>query len=124
MQCYLCGTELNDKQAVQYVIISVKDKYEYVCARCRSLMDTCYMCEHSSKCAFNEDTSGIPKQTARRVRQGNIAIQTVEYNPELVKKTCAQCTCYDPVDGVDGAWACNKEYKTCGKFDCCIEKLK
>lgn len=123
MQCYLCGTELNEKQPVQYVIVPMRGQYKYVCGRCKALFNTCNVCVHGAHCAYQEDNSGLPKQVAHEVRQGNMVMQTVGYNPELVKKTCAQCKCNDAVEGVDGARACNREFATCVNCEM-IDELK
>lgn len=83
-----------------------------ICDSCASYLGTCYWCENFIHCAFEEDTSGLPKKVSKQIQQGPQIFVTVTKNPEIVRKTCQNgCKCYDAKNG------CLREInQTCGNY--------
>lgn len=105
--CRVCGRPLLDSSVYD------PEKKEYICPQCfSSFYKTCIMCQNSIGCAFENDTSGIPKQIQKQIQRGPSVIVTMINNPDLVEKTCKnECSCWNPEIG------CLRQItQTCGHY--------
>lgn len=85
-----------------------------VCASCAQALSTCAGCKYNT-CEFEQNPDPMPKMVMQQVRQGNAIMQASVKNPERIKKFCIDCKCWDTEE-----CACNKEFNTCGRYDCIL----
>lgn len=108
--CAICGQEMLKENSI--LDFKNGDHVRVICQKCNELLNTCTLCQHGQKCAFDDDPSPIPKLIQKQVRQGPMISVTQVMNPERVAITCTKgCICYDPENG------CLRQYNTCGKCD-------
>lgn len=90
--CKVCG-----RPCPRDAIICTEPTVYVLCKHCYSFVGTCAFCSESKKlCAFETDSSPIPKQVQQTIRQGNMVMQTVVNNPERVRVTCQNgCKCWN-----------------------------
>lgn len=81
------------------------------CVECYRKWDTCALCIHGSKCAFETDPSPLPKIVQKTIRQGNMTVQQTVKNPDRIRELCQfSCPCFDEEFG------CFKENGYCTKY--------
>ena len=73
------------------------DEFIQLCERCEAALsqNQCQVCGNGSYCAFQQDQScTLPPYITRQERQGNAVVQFQQKNPERVKQTCGNCSCF------------------------------
>ena len=106
--CGVCGKYII---GASFLESTGNNRYLELCAQCVKAINTCAGCKNSTRCAFEEDPSPLPKIVTQSFRQGNTVVQTQVRNPERVRLLCENCPCWDINDK-----ACNREFNNCGGY--------
>lgn len=92
-------TDITCDKCGHSVQASIIDDSRILCPECNQKLNTCFFCSWINHCAFDEDVT-LPKTVQQKIQNGSQIFITEVRNPELEKKTCHQCKCYDTENSV------------------------
>lgn len=103
IQCEMCG-----RPTEQQIFCPDGDIWHILCLNCASWLNSCNFCKEANTCAFENNSSSIPKMIQQRIQQGPITSVVMVKNPELVRQTCQSgCPCYSP------EFECMRQFNYC-----------
>lgn len=106
-ECDICHRQIHHTE----VIYDSKSN-KIVCSDCCNRLSTCDNCHNGPICLFETDSSPLPKQIQKQIRQGNMIGQTIIKNPDRILITCKKgCPCWDAETE-----SCNKQLRYCANI--------
>lgn len=106
-ECDICHRQIHHTE----VIYDSKSN-KIVCSDCCNRLSTCDNCHNGNICLFETDSSPLPKQIQKQIRQGNMIGQTIIKNPDRILITCKKgCPCWDAETE-----SCNKQLRYCANI--------
>lgn len=94
-------------------------KGKMFCSDCVRLFGTCTMCEHSTKCEFNDNPAPIPPVVTKHIRNqtpNGYMEQIIQVpNPQRIKAMCIEpkCICCDHDEERPH---CMRQFGTCANY--------
>lgn len=90
--CEICG---NPTTIATSAILLEDEQNHILCAKCSKELGYCSTCAQSLTCDFETNPSPLPKVVMQTTRSGNMVTQQQIMNPERIKITCHNCTCWN-----------------------------
>lgn len=118
--CDRCGVQIEQKDSV--VFVKNTESINIFCRKCSGLFGTCYFCEHSAHCGFEQDPDPMPRfvmiQQRQQAPEGYCIIQRQVPNVERLRKFCldGNCICCDETDSKNPFCCRHSGFATCGNF--------
>ena len=118
--CDCCGRQFPQVELV--IVANDTETVNVFCKECSKYFGTCYFCEQSAQCAFEQDPDPTPKfvmiQQHQQTPMGCSIIQRQVPNTERLRKFCldGKCPCCNEDDPKDPFCCRHTGYATCGNF--------